>query len=263
MTRPFGFSWPNGERCAVSLTYDDGMPVHHREVAPLLAKGGLKATFYLCALPRVTESIENWKDVAALGHELGNHTLFHPCRREPRGRFHWLAPHYDLCDYTPQRWMDEMRIANCLLRMIDGRAVRTFGNTCSNTTIGRGRNEKELDQLILRMFAAGRGPSNGEIVTPARLNYGALGCFQADGKTFSALRKDIERAAECAGWIILMFHGVGKGTHASYIEIGEHASLVDYLVENSGTIWTSSVVDVVKYLKGEESARSRRDDASS
>ena len=258
-----GFSWPNGERCAVSLTYDDGVPVHHQEVAPLLAKRGLKATFNLCALPRVTESVENWKDVAALGHELGNHTLFHPCRREPPGRFDWLAPHYDLCDYTPQRWMDEMRIANCLLRMIDGRVDRTFANTCSNTTIGRGKNELELYPLILRLFVAGRGPSNAKIVMPERVNYGALGCFQADGKSFSALRKDIERAAECGGWIILMFHGVGKGTHASCIETGEHASLINYLVENSESIWTSSMVDVAKHLKREESTRSRPDDASS
>jgi len=71
--------WPDATQCAVSLSYDDSVPVHHREVAPLLEKHGLRGTFYLSAL--TIENPEAWKIVAAAGHELGNHSLFHPCRR--------------------------------------------------------------------------------------------------------------------------------------------------------------------------------------
>ena len=28
--------WPDGRRCAVSLTYDDAVPVHHDEGAPVI-----------------------------------------------------------------------------------------------------------------------------------------------------------------------------------------------------------------------------------
>lgn len=40
------FDWPEGKRGAVSLTYDDALPVHYERVAPLLEDHGLRATFY-------------------------------------------------------------------------------------------------------------------------------------------------------------------------------------------------------------------------
>ena len=249
MTEHHGFAWPQGQRCAVSLTYDDALPVHHEMVAPLLAEKGLSATLNVYAHSGFTEDTSNWRRVASLGHELGNHTLFHPCRREPEERYSWLAPHYDLCHYTAQRWLDEMRIANCLLGMIDGRSVRTFGNTCCNTTIGRGEHVVNLADLITRLFIAGRGACDGSIVLPASLCYGELGHCNGDGRTCVDIRQDIETAMDQGGWIILMFHGVGKGTHGGFIETGEHAKLVDYLAKESDQIWTSSMVNVATYLK--------------
>ena len=32
------FRWPDGQECAVSLTYDDGLPVHHEHVGPALVE---------------------------------------------------------------------------------------------------------------------------------------------------------------------------------------------------------------------------------
>lgn len=249
MTEHQGFEWPNGQRCAVTLTYDDAVPVHHHAVAGLLAANGLAATFNLDAQSDFTEDPYVWRAVASLGHELGNHTLFHPCRREPRERFGWLAPDYDLCEYTPQRWLDEVRVANCLLRMIDGESDRTFGNTCCNTSIGRDENEVDLADLITRLFVAGRGACSNRVVQPTSLHYGALGHFDGDAKTFLDLRGSIERAVDVGGWIIFMFHGVGAGTHTYFIEEDEHSRLLAYLAEKSAKIWTCSMVKVATYLK--------------
>lgn len=244
-----GFRWPQGQQCAVSLTYDDALPVHRECVAPQLAARGLTATFYVCANNGFTDSPESWKRVADLGHELGNHTLFHPCRREPAERFAWLAPHYDLCHYTRQRWADEMRVANCLLRMIDGRVERTFGNTCCNTTIGQGDHEVPLDDLISNMFVAARGPCNDTVVEPGSLRYTTLGHFSGDGKTDAMLQQRIELARARGGWIIFMFHGVGAGTHKLFIENEQHNQLVEYLAAQAGGVWTASMVEVARYLK--------------
>ena len=243
------FVWPAGQSCAVSLTYDDALPVHYEVVAPLLAAKELTSTFNVCANSRFTENTTAWKHVASLGHELGNHTLFHPCRRERGDRRSWLAPHYDLRDYSAQRWMDEMRVANCLLSQIDGQSERTFGNTCCNTTIGRGQHEKDLSELIGRLFVAGRGPLNEEIVHPVSLSFPALGHFNGDRRTFAELQEHIERAVNMNGWIIFMFHGVGEGTHKGYIDIDQHAELIDYLEGNSSRMWTASMVGVARHLK--------------
>ncbi|MGZ0657035.1 polysaccharide deacetylase family protein [Coraliomargarita sp. W4R72] len=249
MTTDSPFTWPAGQQCAVSLTYDDALPVHAESVAPMLSENQLTGTFYVCAHSGFTENTAVWKQVAAQGHELGNHTLFHPCRREPEENYSWLAPHYDLCDYTAQRWTDEMRVANCLLNQIDGQSERTFGNTCCHTSIGRGAQQKDLSTLIDRMFVAGRGPLNEQIVQPASLKFPALGHFNGDGKTVEELEQLIERAIRMNGWIIFMFHGVGEGTHSLFIDTEEHARLVAYLKANSSRIWTASMLQVAKHLQ--------------
>jgi Polysaccharide deacetylase len=96
--------WPDRAKVAVSLSYDDAIPVHHRVVAPLLDKHGLHGTFYLSISN--LESPDAWKAVASPGHEQGNHSLFHPCRRDPSPAYAWLPEHYDLGSYTPGRFRD-------------------------------------------------------------------------------------------------------------------------------------------------------------
>ena len=75
------FAWPGGAKAAVSLTYDDAVPVHYQKVGPLLSKHGLGATFYLTV--QYLESPREWRKLSKRGHELGNHTLFHACRQDP------------------------------------------------------------------------------------------------------------------------------------------------------------------------------------
>src|SRR5689334_12514889 len=70
--------WP-GKKCAVVLTYDDALNTHLDHVIPLLDSFGLKGTFYLTAYAPACKRIDDWRKAAAEGHELGNHTLFHPC----------------------------------------------------------------------------------------------------------------------------------------------------------------------------------------
>lgn len=41
------FHWPGGRSCAVSLTYDDALPIHHEYVGPRLEAHGLRGTFFL------------------------------------------------------------------------------------------------------------------------------------------------------------------------------------------------------------------------
>ena len=75
-------SWPAGKRACVSLTYDDALPRHFQEVAPTLERRGLRGTFYVPISGGLLDHWDAWKAVAADGHELGNHTIFHPCRKD-------------------------------------------------------------------------------------------------------------------------------------------------------------------------------------
>ena len=238
--------WPEGIKCVVSLSYDDGLPVHYELVAPLLEAYDMRATFYLFI--KDLEHYEKWKEVAAKGHELGNHSLFHPCRRY-EGYESWLAEYYDLRHYSPGRFRDELMITNKFLSLLDGGKPRTYGNTCMNLTIGMGDEEIPMDPILDELFVAARGTITNKPIHPHNPTYTRLGHYGGDGKTFEQIRDEIEYARATGGWVVYMFHGIGEDTHSLFINEVEHEKLINWLNQERDSIWTAPVVDVASYLK--------------
>src|SRR6266704_3129720 len=77
----------NHKQCAVVLTYDDAINADLDNVLPVLDSLNLKATFYLIgSSPVVAARMQQWREAALHGHELGNHSLFHPCDGSLAGR---------------------------------------------------------------------------------------------------------------------------------------------------------------------------------
>src|SRR5882724_4983276 len=75
----------NGKKCTVVLTYDDALNVHLDNVLPSLDSARLKGTFYLIgSSPVVSDRMSEWRSAAKNGHELGNHSLTHPCDGRPQ-----------------------------------------------------------------------------------------------------------------------------------------------------------------------------------
>lgn len=62
------------QKPAISLAYDGSHPSHLSVAAPLLAKAGLRATFFLDPA-RLLTNLAGWREVAAAGHELANGSL--------------------------------------------------------------------------------------------------------------------------------------------------------------------------------------------
>jgi sialate O-acetylesterase len=124
-----------GKKCAVVLTYDDALNVHLDHAISLLDSLNLKGTFYIAgSFPGFKNRINEWKQAAERGHELGNHTLFHPCDASLPGRS-WVKPENDLSKYTYKRIIDEIRMTNTLLESVDGKKLRTFAFTCGDTKV--------------------------------------------------------------------------------------------------------------------------------
>src|SRR5437867_2466851 len=90
------FVWPAGKRAAVSLTFDDARP-SQSEALRILDAHGVKGTFYI-SLAAAEQNIEIWRSAVAGGHEIGNHTMSHPCS----ANFPW-ARKSALEDYTLER----------------------------------------------------------------------------------------------------------------------------------------------------------------
>ena len=143
----------NGKKCAVVLTYDDALNVHLDKVIPALDSYNLKGTFYLIgSSPVVANRINEWRAAAKNGHELGNHTLNHPCDGNLPGR-EFVNSENDLSKYSVARAVNEIRATNTLLKAIDGKEQRTFAYPCGDLTIG----DTLYYNFLKKDFIAARG----------------------------------------------------------------------------------------------------------
>ena len=96
----------------VSLSFDDALDEHLDFAVPILGEHGLTGTFYVpLSASGFTTRLDEWRAAAAGGHELGNHTIFHPAdRRKP-----WVRPGNEIDRYTLDRMQQELDVANRLL----------------------------------------------------------------------------------------------------------------------------------------------------
>jgi len=237
--------FPGNRRAAVSLTYDDCLPCHRTLVAPELTTLGLAGTFYCPAgSDDLHDHVEAWRAVAASGHELGNHTCFHPCRRHAGAA--WPEAAYDLTTYSRRRIVDEIRLAERVLRLVDGRERRSFAATCGNTTVGPdGAEESFLDDLgrsatIVRSGEAG--------VIPLRRPDLVVGSITADGAAAAGIIAAIEPVLVGGGWVVILAHGVGPGTHGLFVDVDVHAKVIEWIAERSTDLWSATVSDVAACL---------------
>jgi peptidoglycan/xylan/chitin deacetylase (PgdA/CDA1 family) len=250
LASPKQFSWPAGRRCAVSITYDDALPIHYEIAGPALEAHGLRGTFYLNISAGPSQTPLPWRELAARGHELGNHTLFHPCRRDAADR-RWIDKAFDLRNYTPHRFRQELGIASAFLQLIDGRSERTYAYTCFDTHIGRWRTRTPIADLIRDHFIAARGARTDQPIVVSRdLDLMNLGGFLADGLPLSALTDAIKHAIDEGSWLILVIHGIGAGTHNSFVEPSSHCKLLDLLASESST-WVAPMIEIAKWVRCE------------
>ncbi|NQT50540.1 polysaccharide deacetylase family protein, partial [bacterium] len=72
------FAWPEGQRAALSLTFDDARLSQVDRGIPILDSHGAKGTFYVSP-GSARQRLEGWRAAVAAGHEIANHSLNHPC----------------------------------------------------------------------------------------------------------------------------------------------------------------------------------------
>ena len=239
------FSWPAGQKVAVTLTYDDGYETHFKEVAEALARHNLRATFYPIGRRSVIKHPEQWTRVYQLGHELGNHSLFHPCRRPE------INAVYHLANYNQTRWYDEMEVANYILNSIDGQTERTLAYPCAQKKIGPLEKPVSIKAFVPHLFYAARSYADGEIIRPDNLDLYNLPSFAADLhlNNFEAIRTLIDDARKYGGWVIFTFHEIDEETGELVFNYSEHQQLITFLTQNQENIWTAPLIEVSRHLR--------------
>jgi sialate O-acetylesterase len=232
----------NDKKCAVVLTYDDGLNVHLDNVLPVLDSLGFRGTFYVPAYcPCLKERLAEWRALAEKGHEIGNHTLFHPCDGRPAGR-EWVNPDYDLSTYTIGRIVDEIRLANTVLYAVDGKTQRTFAYTCGDKYAG----DSLFVPLIRDDFIAAR--SVNEVMQKMNeIDLFDIGSMIINGQSGDELIELVKNALNDNTLLVFLFHGVG-GEHHLDVSLDSHNKLLHFLKQNEKDIWVTTLVEVAEYL---------------
>ena len=256
-------------RAMVSLTFDDALDAHLDAAVPVLDESGVRGTFYVnVAALCFTARHDEWRRAAGRGHELGNHTLFHPGVSTKS----WVTEGIAIENYSLDRMDIELRVANRILTMVDGRSERSFAFPCSNPWIGKpgwprrvltllGLERTRLmgwvdrfgldfrsrlvdyTPLVRQQFPAARcgGMPAADLarLPPDRHRVRAVA---GDGASLETLAAAIDLAVERGAWLVFVFHGIGGGHHLS-CDLDTFRKLVERLVSDPR-------IEVITFLEG-------------
>lgn len=241
-----GFSQWNGKKAAIAFTYDDALDQHLDIVIPHLDAVNLKGTFYVAPVfSPLIKRTQEWRKISKNGHELGNHTLFHPCDGGT-GR-EWVKPGQDLRKYSSQRITDEILMANNFLQLIDGKKSRSFAFTC-------GDRFAEGDEFIKKI--------SGEI-TGARavrntmnkikdIDVMNMDGYMVNNQSFEEMKSWVDQAINTNSLLIFIFHGVGGG-HGLNCSEENHKQIVKYVASKIQDIYVAPVNEIALYIKSQQS----------
>jgi sialate O-acetylesterase len=233
----------NNKQCAVVLTYDDAINIDLDNVLPALDSFNFKATFYLIgSSPVVDKRMAEWRAAAKDGHELGNHTLFHPCDGSLPGRG-FVTVDNDLSKYTVSRAVNEIRVTNTLLKAIDGKTMRTFAYPCGDLKV----EGVDFYDRVKNEFAGARGVTEG-LQTADEVNLDNIDCYPISNVPAAYMIDLVKKAMQSHTLLVFLFHGVGGG-HSINESLSAHSQLLHFLKANEKNIWIAPMVDVAERIK--------------
>ena len=263
----------------VSLTFDDALDEHLDHALPALNDAGLRGTFYthLSSLGFLNRQSE-WRQAAADGHELGNHTVFHPADL----RKNWVRPGNAIDYYSVDRMKLELEFANASLSSLDGRVERTFAYPCCNSFVGTrgwvrrtieragfertrvagwidrwnldlGSTLQSYEATVEELFIAGRGGGlvlGQQVPQTATWRRSKLPSAAVVSWTIDELRAHVTNAVDAGTWAILQFHGIGGG-HWMDCRLSVFCEFVSWLMREYAS-QVITVLDGARRLWGQD-----------
>jgi hypothetical protein len=235
------FSWPKGKKSALSLTFDDARPSQIDMGLPVLDKYGIKATFYISP-DNLEDRLAGWREAVKKGHEIGNHTMTHPCT----GNYAFSRENA-LEDYTLERMAREIDGATGVI--LDKLGVRpvSFAYPCGQAFVGRGQGVKSYVPLVASRFLTGRGWLGEDANDPAFCDLAQLLAMESDGKTFDALKPVVDKAVKEGCWLILCGHEIGQGGYQTTLAVTVE-KLCQYAQDPASGIWIDTVGKIGDYI---------------
>jgi hypothetical protein len=219
--------WKDNKTCAFSLGGDDGLASQLDFAIPEMNKRGLSGATWWINCGKNDSSgtwgscwpgrINDWKAMAAKGHDFGNHTMHHRDVADSAGA------EYEIGEEARQIW-----------------AANPPGRSKLQLFISGGGNKWTVSAPALAAIRAkyfcmsGRG---GRAVT----NHNGIGASASDFTSF------VDQAIREGNWHGLYVHGVGPRAEWLPMDGTAWTAGLDYLVTKLSQVWQGSYTRVYKY----------------
>ena len=236
------FRWPNGKKAAVSLSFDDARLSQVDYGLALFKKEGVKVTFFVQP-SGVEKRLAGWKQAVADGHEIGNHSLTHPCTGNYAFSRHNALENYDLAMMAQQLDGANQEIYRQL-------AVkpRTFAYPCGQKFVGKGTEVKSYVPLVADRFLAGRGYLDESANDPLVCDLAQAMGTGFDDLDFTQMKKIVDDAVQEGRWVIFVGHEIGQRGYQT-TDTKALESLCEYLKNPATGVWLSTVEEIASYIR--------------
>ena len=236
------FHWPKGKQVAVSLSFDDARPSQVDRGLDVLNSTGVKVTFFVVP-DNVKKRLEGWKRAVASGHEIGNHSLTHPCS----GNFPFSS-HNALENYTLEQIAQNVEGANAEIQHLLGVRMVTFAYPCGQKFVGRGTEVKSYVPLIAKRFLVGRGFFDEYFNDPAFCDLAQASGTVCDDLDYGQMVDRVHQAATQGAWIIFAGHDIGeKGFQTT--DAAALAALCKYMQDPANGVWVDTIEHIGTYVQ--------------
>lgn len=232
--------FPEGKRAAVSLTFDDARLSQADLGLDLLGRCGVRATFYVSP-QNVEPRLNAWRAAVVAGHEIGNHTMTHPCT----GNSPW-SRHKAIEEMTLEQMEREFADADAAIEQLLGVKTTTFAYPCGQTFVGRGRSLESYIPLVAKHFIAGRLFRTEVINDPEFCDLANLCANDSDGKSFEEMKGWVDTAIEQGRWLVIAGHEINESGRQTTIAPALDA-LCRYCNERED-VWIDTVANVATRL---------------
>lgn len=218
----------NGHKAAIALTYDDSLHSQLDIAIPQLDAAGLKGTFFLMGR-QIGDQVPRWKAAATRGHELGNHTVNHPCAR---GSYE-MPVQYTSEAYDVDVLKTEIGVMNGFLQALDGKTTHSFATPCDQHVVGGKDYLAPMQEAHLASYIRDRAAMPEKTVA-------YTGFVDKSGADMIAWVESVVRDGKAG---VIVFHGVG----GDYLNVSAdaHRQLVEYLRAHKKEIWTTTFSNVM------------------
>ncbi len=238
------FAWPNGCEGAISLTFDDGRDDQLEKAVPLLDRHGIRATFYTPLGQSDWQTrLERWRGVSESGHEIGNHSVNHPC---PGSLFPEWPSSKCLEQMTLVDIEAEILLAEERLNSFFPDRPRTYCYPCYADFVGSGANRQSYVPVVAKHFIAARGKGEFGRNYPATCELHYLNSWRCEGMSGPQMIGWTELAARHGSWDIFTFHSIDHGKLG--VRLCDLEELVAHLARAHQRLWVAPVVEVAQYI---------------